>query len=252
MDKITNEDKQANNNITQSQSKSDKEEEKIDNIIRSKKYEYDKRKQQEEEKRRREEEMGRRYKECEKIGRIDKERWRHEEEMRLIRCEEEMRRRNEEGMRRIDKDRWRHEEKIRLINEERRRCEEKKMKCKRLDNNDNKEVKEEKNKEVKNEKLEINFDELILSQDVIEGNWENNSQVQILIINEKEIFEKIKKIAEDKGIKEENGIITLFVLYYIYNKKKEKLAELKFVINKAKKYLKKLFNLDYENISKEF
>ena len=268
MDKITNEDKQANNNITQSQSKSDKEEEKIDNIIRSKKYEYDKRKQQEEEKRRREEEMRRRYKECEKIGRIDNERWRHEEErrrrceeemrrrheeeMRLIRCEEEMRRRNEEGMRRIDKDRWRHEEKIRLINEERRRCEEKKMKCKRLDNNDNKEVKEEKNKEVKNEKLEINFDELILSQDVIEGNWENNSQVQILIINEKEIFEKIKKIAEDKGIKEENGIITLFVLYYIYNKKKEKLAELKFVINKAKKYLKKLFNLDYENISKEF
>ena len=268
MDKITNEDKQANNNITQSQSKSDKEEEKIDNIIRSKKYEYDKRKQQEEEKRRREEEMRRRYKECEKIGRTDKERWRHEEEMRrrheeemrrrheeemrLIRCEEEMRRRNEEGMRRIDKERWRHEEKIRLINEERRRCEEKKMKCKRLDNNDNKEVKEEKNKEVKNEKLEINFDELILSQDVIEGNWENNSQVQILIINEKEIFEKIKKIAEDKGIKEENGIITLFVLYYIYNKKKEKLAELKFVINKAKKYLKKLFNLDYENISKEF
>ena len=268
MDKITNEDKQANNNITQSQSKSDKEEEKIDNIIRSKKYEYDKRKQQEEEKRRREEEMRRRYKECEKIGRTDNERRRHEEEMRrrheeemrrrheeemrLIRCEEEMRRRNEEGMRRIDKDRWRNEEKIRLINEERRRCEEKKMKCKRLDNNDNKEVKEEKNKEVKNEKLEINFDELILSQDVIEGNWENNSQVQILIINEKEIFEKIKKIAEDKGIKEENGIITLFILYYIYNKKKEKLAELKFVINKAKKYLKKLFNLDYENISKEF
>ena len=268
MDKITNEDKQANNNITQSQSKSDKEEEKIDNIIRSKKYEYDKRKQQEEEKRRREEEMGRRYKECEKIGRTDNERRRHEEErrrrceeemrrrheeeMRLIRCEEEMRRRNEEGMRRIDNERWRLEKKIRLINEERRRCEEKKMKCKRLDNNDNKEVKEEKNKEVKIEKLEINFDELILSQDVIEGNWENNSQVQILIINEKEIFEKIKKIAEDKGIKEENGIITLFVLYYIYNKKKEKLAELKFVINKAKKYLKKLFNLDYENISKEF
>ena len=268
MDKITNEDKQANNNITQSQSKSDKEKEKIDSIIRSKKYEYDKRKQQEEERKRRLEEEMRRYKECEKIGRIDNERWRHEEErrrrceeemrrrheeeMRLIRCEEEMRRRNEEGMRRIDKDRWRHEEKIRLINEERRRCEEKKMKCKRLDNNDNKEVKEEKNKEVKNEKLEINFDELILSQDVIEGNWENNSQVQILIINEKEIFEKIKKIAEDKGIKEENGIITLFVLYYIYNKKKEKLAELKFVINKAKKYLKKLFNLDYENISKEF
>ena len=260
MDKITNEDKQANNNITQSQSKSDKEEEKIDNIIRSKKYEYDKRKQQEEEKRRREEEMRRRYKECEKIGRTDNERRRHEEEMRRrheeemrrMRCEEEMRRRNEEGMRRIDNERWRLEKKIRLINEERRRCEEKKMKCKRLDNNDNKEVKEEKNKEVKNEKLEINFDELILSQDVIEGNWENNSQVQILIINEKEIFEKIKKIAEDKGIKEENGIITLFILYYIYNKKKEKLAELKFVINKAKKYLKKLFNLDYENISKEF
>ena len=85
----------------------------------------------------------------------------------------------------------------------------------------------------------LNFDELILSQDIFDGNWENNENVQILIEEEKNIYEKIKKISEEKGIKEENGFITLLVLYYIYNKKSSKVDELKFVINKAKNYIKK-------------
>ena len=97
----------------------------------------------------------------------------------------------------------------------------------------------------------LNFDELILSQDIFDGNWENNENVQILIEEEKSIYEKIKKISEEKGIKEENGFITLLVLYYIYNKNSSKVDELKFVINKAKDYIKIIYNLEYDDISKE-
>ena len=100
-------------------------------------------------------------------------------------------------------------------------------------------------------KKEINFDEFILSQDVLEGNWEKNTQTELLIEQEKNIYEKIKKYSENKGIKEENGVITLLALYYIYHKKIDKINELKFVINKAKDYVKKIFNLEYDEIIKE-
>ena len=100
-------------------------------------------------------------------------------------------------------------------------------------------------------KNEFAFDEFILNQDVIEGNWTKDSQCELLIEQEKDIYEKIKKYSENKGIKNENGIITLFVLYYIYNKKSDKLTELKFVINKAKDYVKKIFKLEYDDIIRE-
>ena len=78
-----------------------------------------------------------------------------------------------------------------------------------------------------------------------------DNQAQELIEQEKYIYEKIKKYSEGKGIKEENGYITLLALYYIYNKKKDKIPELKFIIIKAKNYVKKLFNLEYNDIIKE-
>ena len=108
--------------------------------------------------------------------------------------------------------------------------------------------------EAKNEiviKKEFKFDEFILNQDVIEGNWTKDSQSEILIEQENDIYEKINKYSIDKGIKEENGIITLFALYYIYTKKKDKINELKFVINMAKDYVNKIFNLEYDEIIKE-
>ena len=109
--------------------------------------------------------------------------------------------------------------------------------------------------EVNNNKIEIKkefkFDEFILSQDIIEGNWTKDMQCEVLIEQEKDIYEKIKKYSENKGIKDENGIITLFILYYIFNKKSDKIGELKFVINKAKNYVKKIFNLDYDVIIKD-
>ena len=101
------------------------------------------------------------------------------------------------------------------------------------------------------EKTKINFDAIIQSQNIIEGNWENNNEVKNLIEEENIIYEKINKISDKYNITEEEGKITLFVLYYIYTKKQEKINELKFIINKAKAYIKKIYNLEYEEISKE-
>ena len=97
----------------------------------------------------------------------------------------------------------------------------------------------------------LNFDDIILGQDIIEGNWKRDNNNEILIEKEKDLFEKIKQYSESKGINDENGIITLFILYYIFKKKSEKVEELKFVIDKAKKYIKKIFNFEYDDIAKE-
>jgi len=40
-------------------------------------------------------------------------------------------------------------------------------------------------------------------------------------------------------------------LLYIFKKKTEKMEELKFVINKAKNYIKKIYNSDFDDIMKE-
>ena len=58
------------------------------------------------------------------------------------------------------------------------------------------------------EKKEFNFDDLILSQDIIKGNWTKNEQCKMLIKEEKDIYNKIKKYAKNKKINDENGIIT--------------------------------------------
>ena len=114
-----------------------------------------------------------------------------------------------------------------------------------------KEIIKKSEKKEKGKKREFNFDEFILGQDIIDGNWTKDTNCKILIQQEKNIYEKIQKFSDGKGIKDENGIVTLFVLYYIYNNKKDKLSELKFIINKAKKFVKKIFKLKYEDIIKE-
>ena len=107
------------------------------------------------------------------------------------------------------------------------------------------------NKKTIEDNSKFNFDEFIIHQDIIEGNWIKDDQSDFLIEQEKDMYEQIKKLCEDKGIKEESGIITLFALYYIYNKKCDKLGELKFIVKKAKNYLRKSFNIEYDAIIKD-
>ena len=112
-------------------------------------------------------------------------------------------------------------------------------------------IEKEEEKKIIEVKPKFNFDGFIISQDIIEGNWTKDTQSDLLIEQENDMYEKIKKFCEDKGIKEENGIITLFALYHIYSKKSDKLRELKFVVKKAKNYLRKLFKIEYDVIIKD-
>ena len=95
------------------------------------------------------------------------------------------------------------------------------------------------------------FDEIILGQDILEGNWKRDNNNEILIESEKELYEKIQKYFENKLINNEDAIITVFILCYLFKEKKEKIEELKFIIKKAKNYINKKFNLEFDNIVKE-
>ena len=128
-------------------------------------------------------------------------------------------------------------------------CSPKKRSKKNKECNKNKDISEI--IDVKEERELLNFDELILEQDIIEGNWKKNNKSELLIKEEKNLYEKIKKFSENKGINDENGIITLFILFYIFKKKTEKIEELKFIIEKAKNYIQKIFNSEYDEIVKE-
>ena len=83
---------------------------------------------------------------------------------------------------------------------------------------------------------------LILSQNVIEGSWDENDQTKKVInIITLDIFDKIKNkiIALNKGTSENKIIFTILVVYYLKTKFANKLSQYRLVINKANKFLNK-------------
>ena len=98
-----------------------------------------------------------------------------------------------------------------------------------------------------NEKADMN---LILSQDIIEGFWnENNETKKLINIISSEKFDKIKNkiMALNKGENETRIIYTILVIYYLKTKCTENLNEYKLVINKANKFLEKN-GINYDDI----
>ena len=90
---------------------------------------------------------------------------------------------------------------------------------------------------------------LILSQDIIEGFWnENEETIKIIDIITQDIFDKIKdKVNElNKGENELKIIYTILVIYYLKTECAEDLEEYKLVINKAISFLKKN-GIDYDD-----
>jgi len=86
----------------------------------------------------------------------------------------------------------------------------------------------------------IDISKLIFSQNIIEGSWNENEETNKLInIITLEKFNKIKdKIKSlNKGINERKIIYTILVIYYLYEKCKEKLDEFRLIINKANNFL---------------
>ena len=91
---------------------------------------------------------------------------------------------------------------------------------------------------------------LILSQNVIEGSWDENDQTKKVInIVTQNIFDKIKNkiIALNKGTNENKIIFTILVVYYLKTKFANKLSQYRLVINKANKFLNKN-GVDYDKI----
>ena len=100
-------------------------------------------------------------------------------------------------------------------------------------------------------KRNINDDiNLIMSQDIMEGSWdENNETKKIIDIITFDKFNIIKSIisALNKGENENKIIYTILVIYYLKTNLSEKLKDYRLVINKANKFL--LENgIDYDNI----
>ena len=107
----------------------------------------------------------------------------------------------------------------------------------------------------KNKNNEINdFEKIILTQDIIEGNWVLNPQTQSLIDTNKEIYEKIKNYIKKYNIKneEEKISITILVLYCIKNNQNIEKLEYTVIINKGIEFLqsKGIEEIYYNNVEK--
>ena len=99
---------------------------------------------------------------------------------------------------------------------------------------------------LENEKIKIenknqfnDLQKIIMSQDIIEGYWEENENTKNIENKFKEIFNKISNFIEsNEKIKDKSKVkYTFIILYYLINDEKEKLNENKLIINKGKKYL---------------
>ena len=105
-------------------------------------------------------------------------------------------------------------------------------------------------KDKKNIPLKVDITNLILSQDIIEGWWnENNYSKKIINDISLDKFNKIKSKVNAlyKGVNSMKIIYTIIVIYYIELKFKNKLKEYRLVLNKANKYLEKN-GINYKNI----
>ena len=89
-----------------------------------------------------------------------------------------------------------------------------------------------------------------MTQDVIEGFWDENEETKRLInIMTWNKFNNIKNKVKalNKGEKENKIIFTILVMYYLNEKCSKRLNEFRLVLNKANKYLKSN-GITYESI----
>lgn len=114
------------------------------------------------------------------------------------------------------------------------------------DNNDNES--EEENIINENETIE-NFDiiELITNQDPIYGFWNKNKEtLEIEKLLDKKVINNIHKVCL-KLKNKEKIYYTILVIYFVFKNYKNKVSEYRFVLNKAKNYLKKE-GIDYDKL----
>ena len=121
----------------------------------------------------------------------------------------------------------------------------KKKKSSKKKENDKEYSKSKCDKKSKKNKKEFKSDDIkdmILTQNIIEGNWSLNSQTKLLIDSHIEIYNKIKQYVEKYNIEKdkEDIIITILVIYYLKNNKEIDQSEYTIIINKGLEYLKNI------------
>ena len=117
---------------------------------------------------------------------------------------------------------------------------------------DSETIYDEAGRKKRRKKIEIfDFIKMILTQNIIDGNWTLNTQTKFLIEKEKIIFNKIEKIIKPKnfGKNEQDIIITILVLQFLLKNKEINRLEYTIIINKGLEYLKS-FEIDYNEIKK--
>ena len=102
----------------------------------------------------------------------------------------------------------------------------------------NMKLKEEKESK-KEEKVEFNIKELILTQDIFDGCWKLNPQINALIEKEKNVYDKIENILKEKKIENDEIKFTLLVLYYLNTNSSINKVEYSLIMKKAVTYLEK-------------
>ena len=88
---------------------------------------------------------------------------------------------------------------------------------------------------------------MILTQDILEGSWDLNSQTKLFIQNNKDIYDKAKEYFNSLNCYNEKIIITFIIIkYLILINKKEYIL----IIQKGIQFLKDN-NLDYNELIKD-
>ena len=132
--------------------------------------------------------------------------------------------------------------------DEKEKSRKKKRSCKK-----EKAKKEESEDDEEDEDIEtFNIEKMVLTQDIMNGNWTKNNQTKLLIDLNKKIYDKIKNYVEKLNIPQnkEDVIITILVIYYLKNNKDIDQTEYIIIINKGLEYLQTtgIEELLYKNI----
>ena len=93
-----------------------------------------------------------------------------------------------------------------------------------------------------NNKEKDNIENIIMSLDIIDGFWEENTYTKCIIEMKRDIYNKVINLVNDIKV-----AITFIILYYIINDRKDKIDEYLNIINKAKTFLVNS-GYSYENI----
>ena len=112
--------------------------------------------------------------------------------------------------------------------------------------------KEQKLSAMKQDVENFDFKNIILTQNIIEGNWFLNPETEFLIEKKRNIYDKIKAYVEKyyQNEDKENVIITILVLYCIKNNEDISMKEYILIFNKGVEYLKSkgIEEIIYKNV----